>query len=182
MVKLDSCWKRNSIQSLKKTEGNLFGIVIGILQECFETWQAIPSQFIRKPKENHWERIEISTGSSCSWKRNSIESLKKTKGNLFGKVIKILYECFENLQAIPSQFIRKPKENHRKRMKILTGSSCSWERNSIESLKKTEGNLFGKVLEILEGCFENWQAIPSQFIRKPQETHRKRIEISTGSW
>jgi hypothetical protein len=82
-------------------------------------------------------------------------------------VIEILYECFENVQAIPSQFIRKPEENHRKRIEILTGSSCSWERNSIESLKKTEGNLFGKVIEILEECFESWQAILSQFIRKP---------------
>jgi len=59
--------------------------------------------------------------------------------------------------------------------------SC-WKRNSIESIKKTEGNLFGKVLEILEECFENWQAILSQFIRTPKENHRKRIEISTGSW
>ena len=135
-----------------------------------------------KLNENNEKRIGISTGSSCTWKRNSIASLKKTKGNLFGKVIEILYECFENLQAIHSQFIRKPKENHRKRIEILTGSSCSWERNSIESLKKTEGNLFCKIIEIIYECFEIWQAIPSQFIRNPTENHAKRIGISTGSW
>ena len=49
-------------------------------------------------------------------------------------------------------------------------------------VKKTEGNLFGKVLEIIEECFENWQTILSQFIRKPMKNHRKRIEISTRSW
>ena len=77
-MKLESCWKRNSIESLKKTEGNIFGKVNANLEECFESWQAILSQFMRKPEENH------------RWKRNSIESLKKTEGNLCGKVNKIL--------------------------------------------------------------------------------------------
>jgi hypothetical protein len=67
-------------------------------------------------------------------------------------------------------------------MEIFTRSACSWERNSIESLGTTEGNLFGQVIEILEDCFESWQAIPSQFIRKPKKNKKKQIEISTGSW
>ncbi len=50
-MKLEACWKRNSIESLKETEGNLFGKVNEILEECFESWQAIPSQIIRKPKK-----------------------------------------------------------------------------------------------------------------------------------
>ena len=60
-MKLESCWRRNSIESLKKTEGHLFSKVIEILEECFESHQAIPSQFIRKPKENRRKRTEIST-------------------------------------------------------------------------------------------------------------------------
>ena len=67
-------------------------------------------------------------------------------------------------------------------MEFFTGSACSWERNSIESLGTTEGNLSGKVIEILEDCFESWQAISSQFIRKPEKNNEKLIEISTGSW
>ena len=51
-MKLEACWKRNSIESLKKTEGDLFSKVIEILEDCFESWQTIPSEFIRKPKEN----------------------------------------------------------------------------------------------------------------------------------
>ena len=30
----------------------LFGKVNEILEECFESWQTIPSQFITKPKDN----------------------------------------------------------------------------------------------------------------------------------
>jgi hypothetical protein len=68
VVKLESCWKRNSTESLKKTKGNLFGKVSEILEECFESWQAILSQFLRKLKKNNRKRIGISTGSwlSCN--------------------------------------------------------------------------------------------------------------------
>ncbi len=57
-MKLESCWKRNSIESLKKTEGTLLGKVIEMLDECFESWQAIPSQYIRKPEENLKKTID----------------------------------------------------------------------------------------------------------------------------
>jgi len=106
------------------------------IRNALKSWQAIPSQFMTKLKENHEKRIGISTGSSCSWKRNSIQSLKKTEGNLFCKIIEILYECFEIWQAIPSQFIRKPNENHRKLIEISTGSSFSWNPAGSEIQSK----------------------------------------------
>jgi hypothetical protein len=93
VVKLQSCWKRNSIESLRKTEGNLFGKVLEILEECFENWQAILSQFIRKPSENHRKRIDISTGSwlSCNPAGSEIQLkvLRKLKETSLGNALKI---------------------------------------------------------------------------------------------
>ncbi len=46
----------------------------------------------------------------------------------------------------------------------------------MKVLIKIERDLFGKVIEILEGCFESWQAIPSQFMRKLNENLKNMIE------
>jgi hypothetical protein len=103
----------------------------------------------RKPWETNWNLNRIVVKLESCWKRNSIESLKKTEGNLFCKIIEILYECFEIWQAIPSQFIRKPNENHRKLIEILTRSSFSWN--------PAGGEIQSKVLRKLkEIALANW--------------------------
>ena len=113
MVKLESCWKRNSIKSLQKTEGNIFGKVIEILQEYFESWQAIPSQFIRKPQENHRERIEILTESYLSWMpaRTEIQLkvFRKLKETSLAKCLKF----FRNALKVGRRFPNNSLENLR---------------------------------------------------------------------
>ncbi len=79
--------------------------MIEFFEECFESWQAIPLLIIRKPKKTLGNELKSQQDRGeigICWRRNSIESLKKTKGNLFGKVIEILEECFESWQAIDS--------------------------------------------------------------------------------
>jgi ribulose bisphosphate carboxylase small subunit len=169
---------------------NLFGKVIEILHECFESWQAIPSQFMSKPKENHGKQIEISTGSWWSWNpagsEIQLKVLRKLKEDSLAKWFKFLpvalkvgrrfpHNSYENQRKTIGNTLKS--QQHPGEVGILLGP---W--NSIESIKKTEENLFGKVIEIPEDCFESRQAIPSQFIIKPRENHRKQTEISTGSW
>ena len=118
VVKLQSCWKRNSIESMKKTEGNLFGKVLEILEACFENWQAILSQFIRKPKENHRKRIDISTGSwwSCNpaGSESQLKVLRKRKETSLAKWMKFLRNALKVGRRFPHNSLENLKENLKK--------------------------------------------------------------------